>query len=145
MNNLNWEKIKPFAIALLVLVVVMVIVYQAGKRRSQSKVPPLDLPNNGQGIPTGWSPDPLVKKLHDGMDGFGSWDLPGSMRVEAWNELADLQTPDMVVAVNNRFNQLHGADETLYEWIDSELATTLAAITAKQAALHTLQSIPGIL
>jgi hypothetical protein len=90
----------------------------SGDKGGPAPVPPpiqAPLPNSGSGIPMGWEPGGLAKRLFDEMDGVNFlYDN------DLYLEFANLPTEDMVVAVYNTFNSLYGEGETLYEWMDGE-------------------------
>lgn len=60
-------------------------------------------PNNGQGIPAGWSPVPFADRLYNAMDGFGT----DENEIWAVLEGANL-TDDMKAAVYNQYYKKYG-------------------------------------
>lgn len=85
------------------------------------------LPTGGSGIPAvgydqsgspvPWNPKPLADELFAAFDGLFT---PLHIKSAAVVKLLNLPTPDMLTAVYNTFNQLHGDGDTLTEWIRSE-------------------------
>lgn len=107
-----------FVIAVILIVFIYFVGRSSGKNKAEKdKAQKEKLPNNGKGIPDGWSPDSLVSELHDAMDGIFAW---SGTREAAYSKLLGL-TKDQLVAVYNRFNSLHGSKgNTLYNWIKDE-------------------------
>lgn len=106
--------LKPQYIALFAFLVVVAFVYFAyrqGKKRGQI----VTFPNNGTGIPVGWSPRPVVESLLAAMQGFGTDETA------IWDALEGL-TDDQLAAVYNDFNTLLPDDQNLFEWFRSELS-----------------------
>lgn len=118
-NNNSRLALIVFAVCVALIVFTYFIGRSSGKNkatadRTQEKA----LPNNGQGIPAGWSPEAIVTELFDAMDGLLAW---SSTRENAYTKLTTL-TKDQLVAVYNRFNQLHSDKDngSLYQWIKDE-------------------------
>ena len=116
-------------IILVVGVGILMFIYYSGKKAGKTKGllgqgKPEDLPNSGSGIPKGWNPDSLVGKLFAALDGV-DWFSSNDDKTESYGALVSL-TDDQIVAVYNRFNQLHGKakdgqyQETLYMWIQND-------------------------
>ena len=108
-------------IILAIVVVVVVagyLLYRQGKK-SAERPKDVEYPNNGTGIPAGWSAEIIADNLHDVMDGL--FTLPIT-KDAAWLKLRDLPTNDMVIAVYNVFNQkyFNKDDGTLTQWIKDE-------------------------
>lgn len=61
-----------------------------------------------------WTPAPLVTRLGEAMKGrkFTGWDY--SKAENAWQELAELLTDDMVRAVYEMYNQTYGREDVEY-------------------------------
>lgn len=134
-------KSKTGIIAIIILIVVLVIVgaYLAGKSKKNKYAPKhKPLPTGGEGIPIvgtdtkgapiPWNPTPLAKELYDVMDGV--W-TPLIKKDNAFAKLSAL-TDDQITAVYNRFNDLYYSedDATLTEWIDDEWNSGNAAVQA---------------
>ncbi len=117
-TNNNRVAVILFAIAVILIVFIYFVGRSSGKNKAQKdQKQDTKLPNNGQGIPAGWSPDPIVAELFDAMDGIFAW---SSTRENAYAKLTSL-TKDQITAVYNTFNRKHGkADNTLYNWIKDE-------------------------
>lgn len=113
--KINITAIVLTVVGLIVLVALGWYFYRQGKHKAEG--PQVNIPQGENSIPKGWSPLPIVEKLHDLMGGF----LPamsGTMD-DAWKELRDLPTDDMVKAVYNAFNQKYfgSGSGTLTAWI----------------------------
>lgn len=74
---------------------------------------PLPLPNNGSGIPDGWSPTGDVVKLRNAMDGFGT-------NEEGIFDTLTGKTSDQLIAIKNEYG--HRYNEDLIEAFNSELS-----------------------
>jgi hypothetical protein len=72
---------------------------------------------NPSGQPTYWNPAPISTELFNVMDGLFTL---SDEKSAAFLRLAELPTPDMVVAVYNHFNTNYGEGETLTQWINDE-------------------------
>lgn len=94
----------------------------------RSRITPKPLPNAGQGIPvvgytqTGqpvsWSPAKIVEDNFSAMTGLGTF---SGTKDEAWKEIINLPSADMLTATYNAFNSdPRSGGETLTQWIDSE-------------------------
>lgn len=113
-------KEKNIYIVIIVVIVLIIggyLLYRAGKKNATP--PQVQYPQGGNGIPPGWSPEPLIEELHDVMDGL--FTLSGT-KDEAWKKLRDLASPDMITAVYNGFNQRYFKEDkgTLTQWIRDE-------------------------
>lgn len=81
------------------------------------------LPNGGQGLPSGWKPDPLARELHTVLDGWHGWSWmvgKDADRDEAVQKFADLPTDDMFSSVVIFFEKEYGKGETLRQWLLEE-------------------------
>lgn len=111
---------KPLQIALIVAALAVGI-YWYGKTSAfdKQKLNPA-LPNNGQGIPAGWSPEPLAGKLYQVMNGVFGF---AKDKETQW-QIAMSLTNDQLTAVYGAFNRMYCANsnETLTTWIDDESA-----------------------
>ncbi len=107
------------AICVALILFIYLIGRNSGKLKAQANnMAPVKLPNNGTGIPQGWSPDPLISELYDAMKGLFAW---SSTRENAYSKITAL-TRDQRTALYNRWNQLHGDKNagSLTEWIRDE-------------------------
>lgn len=92
--------------------------YKMGKKQGQI----IDYPNNGAGIPQGWSPRPVVVTLQNAFCPSGSsWlcGVDGTDEQLIWGALDGL-TDDQLSAVYNDFNSYTG--ENLLDKFNSELS-----------------------
>lgn len=116
-------------VIIVVAIGLLLFVYFQGKKTGKLKqqlnqAKPEPLPNNGAGIPSGWSPAPLVSKLFKVLDGV-DWFASNDDKKTVYGELSSL-TKDQLTAVYNEFNRLYGKVEdgqltyTLYNWIDDD-------------------------
>lgn len=115
----------PILITVVVLILVIIAVYIVGRvqGKARGRQGQSELPNNGEGIPTGWSPSALSDRLYAVLKG-ANW----STRVFFYDErdvvlsdLLNLATDDMFAAVSNDFLARHGkGKETLWKWIQDE-------------------------
>lgn len=71
------------------------------------------------GVPALWNGNALANKLHDVMDGFATLT---TTKDDAWQDLIDLPTDEMVKQTYNEFNRLYSKDkdDTLTQWIKDE-------------------------
>ena len=102
-------------------------IYRGIKFLSKPRPQTYPLPAGGAGIPAvgydqsgspvAWNPKPLADELFSAFDGLFT---PIHIKSAAVVKLLNLPTPDMLTAVYNTFNQIHGDGETLTEWIRSE-------------------------
>lgn len=103
----------------LIILTGLVLLYlygrSAGKKKALEDLNQEPLPNNGQGIPTGWDPKPVANRLFTVLDGF--W-TAAATKEPVFQEAYSL-TNDQLVAVYNSFNGLFGSKGkgTLTEWI----------------------------
>lgn len=104
-------------IAIIIIVIILVAVGMYIQKLKGHK--PKKLPNNGSGIPAGWSPDATATELHNAMAGAGTDEDA------IWNALNGL-TPDQCAAVYNRFGELYFAEYgcDLYKWFEDDLSST---------------------
>lgn len=141
MNN----KVIMWTVIIGVIIIALAIFFfgRASKKGGVGSKPldPKDLPNSGSGIPSGWSPTPLVEKLYNAMEGVNWLMTPNG---DLFKELATLATDDMVAAVAIDFYNRY--DERLYAWIQDETAVGLAqrAEKWKEVALSRLQNVNQI-
>lgn len=101
-------KADPRVTGIVLFVIVAVILYYSGRRSGKSgTVKPIkafQLPNSGKGIPEGWNPSDLAKRLYDNMSGI-NWTLKDNSTL--FREFAQLPTDDMFVAVAIRYNDAY--------------------------------------
>lgn len=102
---------------LLLILIIYFIGRRAGKRNAEG--PKVNYPKGGEDIPASWSPEPLVKELHNAMDGLFTL---STTKDAAWKKLRDLPTDEMVIATYDVYNQRYFKDGkgTLVQWIDDE-------------------------
>ena len=102
----------------VIVIAFIAIVYFAGKK-SGGKAKPVKakkLPNSGSGIPQGWNVDAYVQEFYDSFSGvFGSQEK----KLTILSKMEGM-TDDQLTAMYNRFNQVHGDGDTLYDWINEE-------------------------
>lgn len=79
--------------------------------------PPVELPNNGTGIPTGWTPTNSAMILYDAMKGAGTDED------QLFGILQD-KTPDQLAAIYNEFTRLYFKEskQNLFQWFKSDLS-----------------------
>lgn len=137
----NGMSIKNVLILISIVVGLFTIIYLAGRKAGKSGAWSLrDFGSvrrnvNPSEIPSGWSPDPLAKRLYDVMDGVFTWD---STKNDAYSQLIAL-TDSQVREVYLAFNQLPGVKkpDTLTTWINGEWSND----TPRIAALARLQQL----
>lgn len=98
-------------ISLAFVLFIAVYFYKRGKEKGRMA----EFPNNGSGIPQGWSPAPVVERLISAMQGFGTNES------EIWASLTGL-TQDQLAAVYNEFNKQLPEGQTLFEWFRNDLS-----------------------
>jgi|SRR6476469_1872800 len=128
---------KPLQITLIVVGLIIGI-YLWGKKSANDKQKyDAELPDNGTGIPAGWSPQPIADKLYEVMDGIFQF---GNTKEEEWRLCLSL-TDDQLTAVYVAFNRTYCRDnnETLTSWIEDE--TGIAFNSAKPRLLNRLRSL----
>ena len=114
----RWAK-NPYAVGGAVVLILALGLFLAGRWTKRQRIPKRrKLPNNGSGIPKGWSEEALVKETFDAFDGIFT---NNAKKLTVIGKLLGL-TDDQLVAVYNRFNDLHTnrGDGTLYDWINDE-------------------------
>jgi len=99
------------SVAFFLLLVVIYMAYQSGKRKGKI----ISYPNNGTGIPQGWSPRPVTEALIGAMSGLGTDERA------IWDALEGL-TDDQLAAVYNDFNTVLPSGQDLFEWFRSDLS-----------------------
>lgn len=112
---------KHIFIALAIALVIILVIYFAGKKAGSTKIEQVPLPDDNTGQ---LSQDQLKqvrelsRKLHDDMDGLN---LFGMRNTEIYNQFTAL-SDTMFVAVYNDFNTLYAGEDngTLRAWIDNE-------------------------
>ena len=118
-----WMKLllnKKVLIGVGILLVILFIYFsgkKSGKDKNRKPPKPAPLPNNGQGIPQGWSPSGPAIRLHSAMEGWGT-------DYEAiWNALTGL-TNDQLAAVKNEFDRRfhQEGDGDLFEWFEDDMS-----------------------
>jgi len=96
--------------------------YTVNKLFGEDKPPDeIPLPDNGQGIPEGWSAVPLAAELFKVLDGPTFFTEAKQKRDGVIMQFTGLASNDMFVAVYNQFNLSYGGGKTLRNWIDSEV------------------------
>lgn len=113
---------KIFWFAVIVILAIWYI-YNQGLKAAQGNQ--AELPNNGTGIPAGWTPNADAMGLHDAMDN-GSWVLGagyGTDEEKIWNILTG-KTDDQLISIYNCFNTLYQTDSglTLIGWFNEDLS-----------------------
>lgn len=103
-------------------ILIIYLIYAAGKKAASGTSAPL--PNNGTGIPAGWTATQDAMVLHDAMDN-GSWVLGagyGTDEDAIWGVLEG-KTDDQLVAIYNEFNRLYQAESEmdLMDWFEEDL------------------------
>ena len=122
-NSKETKIIWIIAIALVLAIIIWFIGKRNGKRDKGTQA---NLPNNGNGIPTGWSPKPDAVKLYNAMQ--SDWYNPFDWGTDedAIFSVLESKTPDQVAAIYNEFNRLYyseyGCD--LICWLESELSSS---------------------
>lgn len=109
----------------MIAIIIILSVYFIGKKFGVIKAAQPDvkpLPNNGQGIPEGWSAQIVCQQLYDAMFGGGLWGA-GTDESKIFNTLTPL-TDDQLVATYNTYNTLYHTDGegTLLTDFQSELS-----------------------
>ena len=100
------NKNNLYAIAGVIIVVVVYYFYTAGKKAGGI----ITYPNNGTGIPSGWSPRPVVVQLQSAFNPSGnSWmtAFDGTNEDLIWSSLNNL-TDDQLASVYNDYLQVTG-------------------------------------
>jgi hypothetical protein len=107
-----------------VLIAVLVIafaiyMYFKGKKDGKTIIPDAPYIHGKAGIPAGFNPNNLADKLYEVMSGL--FTVSGH-KDAAWNQLLNLATDDMVIAVYNAFNDKYGnkGKGSLTQWIADE-------------------------
>lgn len=110
---------------IMMAIIIMLTVYFAGKKigvikASQPQTAPL--PNNGSGIPDGWSANNVANQLYDAMFGGGFWGA-GTDEAKIFSTLLPL-TPDQCTAAYNTYNVLYypKGESNLIKDFQSELS-----------------------
>lgn len=134
----SWP-VKYWVFLVLGLVVLVLIVlgllYLFGDKRKTVKVKKYDLPEQGQGIPTGFNPETVASDLFNALKGS---DFDDMEIVKALRKFNELTTDDMKVLAYNTFNESYqGHDEneenfTLREWVNDEYMWTSAGETQRE-------------
>lgn len=109
----------------VITIAIIISIYLLGKRfgvlaTQTPQVKPL--PNNGEGIPTGWTAEGVAQQLYDAMFG-GSLFGAGTDEDKIFNTLTPL-TDDQLAATYNTYNTLFHPDGngTLNTDLQSELS-----------------------
>lgn len=128
-----WEKYKTEIIIASLILIAIALIFLYGRKRGLETAngPDVTYPDGGDGIPAGWSPEPLAEELHNVMDGL----FTGSeTKDDTFRKLLVLPTDDMFVAVYDVFNQEHFSegDGTLKQWINDEVLTSAFTSTVDQ-------------
>jgi isochorismate hydrolase len=110
---------------IVIAVIVILAVYFVGKKFGVIKaaVPDIKpLPNNGQGIPTGWTAEIVAQQIYDAMFGGLLWGM-GSDEDKIFDTLTPL-TDDQLAATYNTYNTMFHSDGsgTLISDFQSELS-----------------------
>lgn len=84
-------------------------------------VEPDPLPNNGSGIPAGWTPTNAVARIKSAFD--WTWHEGGTDEPAIYSALAD-KTKDQLVAIYNDFNRQHATKSkpNLFKWFEDEMS-----------------------
>jgi len=115
--KVNTNMVILIIIGILALTGLGYYFYRRGKKTAEG--PQVEIIDGKNEIPKGWSPVPLVDKLHDAMDGIFAWT---DTKENAWLQALQLPNDAMLKAVYNAFNtkyfrEGHG---TLTQWIRDE-------------------------
>ena len=102
---------KGLLISLVLVVLAGVGIYIYGKTRGS--LAPLPLPDNGNGIPAGWTATADVIKIRNAINGFGT-DEEG-----IFNTLTG-KTRDQLIAIKNEYAHRYGED--MLERFNDELS-----------------------
>ncbi|MEO0472801.1 MAG: hypothetical protein AAF206_24510, partial [Bacteroidota bacterium] len=109
------------------------------------------LPDSGNGIPSGWTPNAMAKRLHDVLSGINtgkmlqtwtswwSYNAGHDERDRTLSEFANLGTDDMFVAVYNNFSGQYGKSDTLRGWIEDEVGINPDVYDAVMGRINRLQ------
>lgn len=127
---------KPLQIALIVAALAIAIYWYGGNAAVEKQKNDPKLPNNGQGIPTNWNPEPRASALFEVMNGIGST----ADKESEWAICMSL-TDDQLTAVYGAFNRRYcaGDDQTLTTWIKWETGAWFGSV--KPALLQRLRSL----
>lgn len=119
----NIKPIRYGFIAVALVLTIYLLGKSAGKKKGREEVDQKPLPNNGQGIPTGWDPKPLANEVFQQLDGWTTW---AANKEETFVKLETL-TSDQLVAVYNAFNKLFGpkGKGTMTDWLRDELNVSI--------------------
>lgn len=115
--------VKQFGVYAYVVISVLVFaaiagIFLIGKKigKGAPPPPPKKLPNNGSGIPAGFSAESVAAEINDVLSGWFSSDAEKLALIGKLQGYSD----DQLTAVYNRFNERYGRGESLYEWFKSE-------------------------
>lgn len=127
-KNITAKKWRNIGIGVLIISLVLFIYFfgkNEGEEDEQKKVleqkanstAVVKLPNNGSGIPTGWSATPSATKIYVAMKGWGTDE-------NAFFTTLDTLTDDQIAAVYNKFNELYETSSgyNLIEWIQADFS-----------------------
>jgi hypothetical protein len=114
---------KPFQVFLIVAAIVAVIFFVGKAVGTANATKPLELPDNGSGIPKGWRPEVLAEDLHDKLSGVFTLAMDKEV---VFRNLLQL-TNDQLVAVYNTFNHRFGK-ETMTQWIENEFNVSVGGV-----------------
>lgn len=96
------KELKETGLIILGVIVILLAVYFGGRylerkraeKEDNKAITPDKLPNSGNGVPLGWSPSNLAKRLNEAITGISlAWAYDG--REQLFTELARLPTDDM--------------------------------------------------
>lgn len=117
----NILKQSPWLIISFFAIAFITAVFLVGKKLGKGNNPnPRKLPNNGSGIPDGWSAESIARQILDAFDGLFT---STSKKLFVLGNMQTL-TDDQLTAVYNRFNEAYGGGDSLYEWIAEEWSLT---------------------
>lgn len=120
------KKYAPYTVGAILLIVAVVAVFLWGRATKETaKVPkPIKLPQDGQGIPPGWSAVGAANSLYAAMSGWGTDET-------TINSILLNASPDQVAAIYNEFNNQFGTEYPgcdLICWLRDDLSSDELAI-----------------
>ncbi|MBC8051878.1 MAG: hypothetical protein H7Y13_02320 [Sphingobacteriaceae bacterium] len=113
------QQYKALIISAALFIAILAFVYLKGKKAGKILIPDAPYIHGKEGLPKGFNPNILADKLYEVMSGFFTM---SGYKDEAWKQLIDLSTDDMVIAVYNAFNDKYGnkGKGSLTQWISDE-------------------------
>ena len=141
----TWKALPTWSKGIIGLGVATLVTVEGVKiYKKLTAPPPAKLPQGGAGLPvvsytnTGaavlWNPAPLAQQLNDVMSGL--FTLTGT-KDDAWLQVAEIPTNDMLTSLYNYFNSKFGNGKTLTQWINDEYYYDILS-GVKQKALQRL-------